>query len=330
MGIKNLSKILSEKTPNYINKITLKDLSNKIVAVDASIIMYKYVSAIRNSGDDLKTSNGKSTSHIYGILIKIINMLKLNIIPVFVFDNKPSELKDKVIYDRLNIKKKALDKLANADNSEDKIKFFKQSVSISYEEMLEAREIANLLGIYTIIAKEEADSQCAYMSINNLVDYVVSEDMDLLTFGTKNLIRDFLKKNMYNISIDNVLIEANINMDQFIDICILLGCDYSDTIKGIGKKKAWDLILKYQSIENLIIKDNNIKIHKYVLPNNFRYIEARNYFKNPIYNKVLKKDLILKDPDINNLKLILVEKYEFNENKIDKLLSFFDKDIFVN
>ena len=77
MGIKNLSKILLEKTPNYILPINTKDLSNKTVAIDISIYLYQFVSAIRNSGDDLKTSNGKSTSHIYGILTKIINILKL-------------------------------------------------------------------------------------------------------------------------------------------------------------------------------------------------------------------------------------------------------------
>ena len=29
-----------------------------------------------------------------------------------------------------------------------------------------------------------------------------------------------------------VLEESGLDMDQFIDLCILLGCDYCDTIKG--------------------------------------------------------------------------------------------------
>ena len=27
----------------------------------------------------------------------------------------------------------------------------------------------------------------------------------------------------------------NVSMDQFIDFCILCGCDYCDTLKGIGQ-----------------------------------------------------------------------------------------------
>lgn len=329
MGIKNLSAIINEYTPNAINIINTKNLSNKIIAIDASIFLYKYVSAIRNSGDDLKTSQGKSTSHIYGILIKSINMLKLNIIPIFVFDNKASNLKDKILNDRSLLKKKALSKLELTIDNDEKIKLLKQTVSISYEETLEAKEIADLLGIPTILAKEEADSQCAYLSINNMVDYVASEDMDLLTFGTKILIRNFLKKDMYLISTDKILEEGEISMDQFIDICILLGCDYSETIKGIGKKRAWELIKKYENIENLIEKDKNFVNKKYNLPINFKFKEARNYFKNLIYNKISKKFINLKNPQLTYLKKILIEKYEFDQNKIDKLLSFFDIDIDV-
>ena len=30
--------------------------------------------------------------------------------------------------------------------------------------------------------------------------------------------------------------------DQFVDLCILLGCDYVDKIRGIGPKKAIELV----------------------------------------------------------------------------------------
>lgn len=39
---------------------------------------------------------------------------------------------------------------------------------------------------------------------------------------------------------------------QFIDLCILLGCDYCGTIKGIGPKKAIDLIRQHGSIEEIL------------------------------------------------------------------------------
>ena len=62
---------------------------------------------------------------------------------------------------------------------------------INENEMKQACEIVKLLGVPCMFAPEEADSQCAYLSRNNLVDYIATEDMDLLTFGSKNIIRNF-------------------------------------------------------------------------------------------------------------------------------------------
>lgn len=39
---------------------------------------------------------------------------------------------------------------------------------------------------------------------------------------------------------------------QFIDLCILLGCDYCGTIKGIGPKRAIDLIRQHGCIEEIL------------------------------------------------------------------------------
>ena len=40
----------------------------------------------------------------------------------------------------------------------------------------------------------------------------------------------------------SVLEGMEIDQDQFVDLCILLGCDYVDKIKGIGPKKAIELV----------------------------------------------------------------------------------------
>ncbi len=39
---------------------------------------------------------------------------------------------------------------------------------------------------------------------------------------------------------------------QFIDLCILLGCDYCEGIKGIGPKKAMELITQYRCLEEIL------------------------------------------------------------------------------
>lgn len=43
---------------------------------------------------------------------------------------------------------------------------------------------------------------------------------------------------------------------QFVDLCILLGCDYCEKICGLGPKRALKLIQKHRTIENVILHVN--------------------------------------------------------------------------
>ena len=65
---------------------------------------------------------------------------------------------------------------------------------------------------------------------------------------------------------------------QFIDMCILLGCDYCDSIKGIGPKKAYELVKEHKNIETIIKK---LDPKKYPVPEDWPYKEAKELFRNP-------------------------------------------------
>jgi flap endonuclease-1 len=43
-------------------------------------------------------------------------------------------------------------------------------------------------------------------------------------------------------------------MDEFIDLCILCGCDYTKNIGGIGPVRAFKLIKEESTIENVLAK----------------------------------------------------------------------------
>lgn len=57
-----------------------------------------------------------------------------------------------------------------------------------------------------------------------------------------------------------------------------MGCDYTDSIRGIGQKKAIELIKKHKSIETIL---SNIDQSKYPPPENWNYKGARDLFVNP-------------------------------------------------
>ena len=106
MGIKNLFKIISENAFDAITEKKLKDYRGKTIVLDASMIIYQFVIAIRNTGNDLENSEGKMTTHIIGVINKALMLLKNDIIPIFVFDGKPPELKSNLLKERRNKKNK--------------------------------------------------------------------------------------------------------------------------------------------------------------------------------------------------------------------------------
>mgnify|MGYP006422865717 CR=1 FL=1 len=120
MGIKNLLKLIN-MYPDLIEEKEIEDFKNKKIAIDISILLYQFVISVRNTGSDLTNKKGELTSHILGLFNKTIRLLENNIIPVFVFDGKPPDLKKKVLDVRRSIRKKAEEKMAMAVTEEEKI-----------------------------------------------------------------------------------------------------------------------------------------------------------------------------------------------------------------
>lgn len=58
----------------------------------------------------------------------------------------------------------------------------------------------------------------------------------------------------------------------------MLGCDYTNSIKGVGPKRAIELIKNHRSLEKIV---ENIDTKKYSIPENWNYKEARSLFQEP-------------------------------------------------
>lgn len=60
-----------------------------------------------------------------------------------------------------------------------------------------------------------------------------------------------------------VLAGLEISFQQFVDLCILCGCDYCGAVKGVGPKTALNLVRKYGNLETII---QNLDTKKHELP----------------------------------------------------------------
>ena len=236
-------KFLNNNYPHLIKKIDCDNFNGNRVAIDISILLYQVIIAIRNSGADLTNQKGDITSHILGLFNKTIYLLKMKILPIYVFDGKPPDFKAKVIQNRKSVKQRAFKKLEDKLSREEQIKYFKRTVSISKTQIEECKELLDLMGIPYVDAPEEADSQCAQLVKNGLADGVLTEDMDILTFGADTIYRNLTSYKKDNIKIDlkDILSTLDLTYEQFVELCILFGCDYSEKIRDITP----EMIYKY-------------------------------------------------------------------------------------
>ena len=81
--------------------------------------------------------------------------------------------------------------------------------------------------------------------------------MDTLTFGAPVLLRHLTfsearKTPISEIRLDKTLEGLDMNMDQFIDLCLLLGCDYLEPIRGVGPKSALKLLKEFGSLDKVL------------------------------------------------------------------------------
>ena len=83
MGIKNLNALINIFAPNSITKKKFEDFKGKKIAIDASLLIYQYVIAIRNTAGDLTNTEGDMTSHIHAVVSKSLLYLDNEIIPIF-------------------------------------------------------------------------------------------------------------------------------------------------------------------------------------------------------------------------------------------------------
>jgi len=319
MGIKNLFKLIKKNAPNSITNKSIKDYNGLYLVLDANMVIYQYVIAIRNSGNDLLNNDGKITSHVLGVISKSLLLLKNGIMPIFVFDGKAPELKMNTLKKRKESKKRNVEKLKSCTDEKDKLKFFKRSYVLTWEQIVQAKEILKLFGIPVIEPPSEADPMCALLVKKKIAYGVISEDMDLLTFGSPILIRKLRagnKKTIVEINLKDVLGELNLKMEEFIDLCILLGCDYTPTIGRIGMIRAYEIIKQYRTIDNFLSKDPKVKSGFYKIPECYNYKKARDFFLNPPVKKVSK--FRLTKPKYSKIKDVMINKYNFKIHKVNE------------
>lgn len=334
MGIKNLRVILNQKCQLAINTRKLDSYRGMILGIDISIYLYKYLynnddhiegltrlvfRLLKNQITPFFVFDGKPPKEkdetIQGRKEKRDFMnIKKNLIEFAINNNNNNDFDtfrnlileylnkstDAYIIEDEDIKilfEKSHDELKNEMD-----KLNKKIIYVTQDHIDSSKKLFDLLGIKYIHIDCEAEGLLSMLCKNNVIDGCISEDTDILANGGYLFLRNFNadKNTIDEYCLEGILNSMNFNHEQFVDMCILCGCDYTSKINGLGPISAYKLISKYGCIEEFI-KNNN----KYIIPDNFDYITARKLFKNPVSKEIydsIDKNTKLSMPNIKDLK----------------------------
>ncbi|RKP06385.1 flap endonuclease 1 [Thamnocephalis sphaerospora] len=321
MGITGLTKAIADHAPAAIRSNEIKNYFGRKVAIDASMSIYQFLIAVRSDGQMLQSEDGETTSHLMGFFYRTIRMVEHGIKPVYVFDGKPPTLKSGELAKRLERREQAEKSMKEAQDAGDREsydKFSRRTVKVTREHNAEVKRLLQLMGIPYVEAPCEAEAQCAALARAGKVYAAATEDMDTLTFGTPVLLRHLTfsearKMPINEIHLDRVLAGLNMTMDQFIDLCILLGCDYCDSIRGIGPHRAMTLLREHGSLEAVLA---SLDKKKYTVPEGWPLEEVRHLFKSPEVQDPETIELKWQAPNEEGIIEFMVKEKGFGESRI--------------
>jgi len=311
MGIRGLNTIIKKIAPDAVQIFDISKYRNCKVAIDCSILLYKF-----------KYASRAENSHLIGLANRVKFYLMNGVLPVFVFDGVPPEAKKTTLVKRHANKEKMYVRLeelrAKTPENEQENKFIQEEIEKLLSQLIvikkihidASKELLQKAGIPYCTAPEDAEKYCAFLQKNGLVDYTVTDDTDATTFGCPYILKTSINKNIIEIDTNAILEKFEMSRDSFVDFCILSGCDYTNPIPQIGPVTSFNLIKKHGCIEEIL------KILPKEHPQ-FDYNTCRKIFKEFDYEVPEKFSKINVDKQIL---LEFLNLHDFKENVISKFI----------
>ena len=277
MGIENINKLIKRHCPDALITLPITALSGKRVAIDTSLWMRANMRTARKIVIERLESptdeiNSAEITREWMLLATnfAAKWIEYQVGPIFILDGAPPIEKNDVVASR---KAKDIALLSTIESlyqqlSENPAIFpeFKREFSkytcISKENYEIFITIMKRIGIPCIQAKSEAEHLCSMLYRDGKVAGIFSTDTDILAYGGGLLITKFSKSRTKTadgttipclncVRIDKVLEGLKLTYSEFIDLCIMSGCDYNKHMPGYACIKSYKLINQHKSIDKL-------------------------------------------------------------------------------
>jgi flap endonuclease-1 len=256
-------------TPIIVKEtLALAELAGRRVAVDGNGELYQFLALIRAPDGTPLQHGGRVTSHLVGLFYRVTRLLEHGLEMAFVFDGPPPALKLAEVSRRREVRARFEEEAAQARAAGDLRRAYAKSTMssrLTRDMVGEARELVELLGLPAVQAHGEGEAQSAFMAARGDVWAAASKDYDSLLFGAPRVLRfltiggreflpskgTFRKLEPEVIVAESLLAHLGISHDQLVDLALLVGTDFNDGVKGIGPKKALQLVRRFGRIEDM-------------------------------------------------------------------------------
>lgn len=311
--------------------ISLSSISGKVIAIDGFNVLYQFLASIRQEdGTPLMDFKGDITAHLSGLFYRTARFVDNGMKPVYVFDGKPSILKERTRKERSKAKMVAEEKWKKALEVEKfaEAKRYAQGTSRLTSEMVdECKKLLDGMGIPYVQAPGEGESQAAAMVEQGLAYATASQDYDALLFGSPILLRNISitgrrkvpRQDRYvtiepeEIRLKEMLGDLAIEREKLVIIGILVGTDFNEGVKRVGPKTALKIVRQVKDLDEAV-KYVKEKYHYEFDVDPHKILDL---FMNPPCIEV-KKKFVWGKGDKKKIMKLLVEQHDFSEERVER------------
>jgi 5'-3' exonuclease len=240
MGIQKLQKWIRTVFPDH--RVSWESLKGTRIGVDALGFLYK-----------------ANEDHVSDCLViaKLIAFWRSHEIePIFVFDGRVPKEKMATCQRRRQYKE-----YLPAD----------KQVYVTTEDRNRVKQLLYATGVLFLNANEEADTVLALMMQRGDISAIASQDMDFLARGCERLLVPTANmEDWKEIRLSRLLEQTNMTYDQFVNMCVLFGCDYCPSVPSLClttianhvKQQSLEVILAKEGIRNPTLWKRSVDILK--------------------------------------------------------------------
>jgi len=305
MGVKNWNTLIPWQW------VGLEEISPGTIAIDVPNYFTRRLTVMKTT----KSKDGRlPLAHVGTFLSLVRATLNSHILPVMIFDGPPESRKREPNPELIQTANRLYQEFVregdpyNEDISE---ALWKSRAVRMYFAANHIKDLARVIGIPTITAPSEAEMMAAAMCRDNLVDTVVSNDVDAILFGSPHVTKLLQVSNnrILRVRLEKLEAQMQLDLERLRDLAVLCGCDFHEGVKGIGPRKGALLLQRHGGLlEVLKAKGVTHSIRE-------DFIRAREVFDEPSYLSTDGIDLRFNPPIVPKLTRSL--KMGMSENTVE-------------